>query len=249
MLGGVAYFWKTVSFSRGFEGAEFFFAQCSSCSMDIWWWCFCWSLSGEWKVVGESVETIHTGTEQAFLATHLESWRSDSMLIVCERQQNLLASRKLDGDQFFIFTGLCSCDASLLGIPFKQVFFSKGVWCRSFLRLFVRGSCEAITGLGTESDHGMCKNGRPALLLILWPALTKLMKNDSRSVLCPILLSVQWPAMARLTKNGPREGPAALLCCCHCALCAGWSSQRHRQPAAGHHSCWCWQPGSECAWT
>ena len=159
----------------------------------IWWW----------KVVGESVETIHTGTEQAFLATHLESWRSVSMLIVCERQQNLLASRKLDGDHFFIFTGLCSCDASLLGIPFKQGFFSKGVWCRSFLRLFVSGSCEAITGLGTESDHGMCKSVCPALLLILWPALTKLMKNDSRSVLCPILLSVQWPAMARLTKNGP----------------------------------------------
>ena len=159
----------------------------------IWWW----------KVFGESVETIHTGTEQAFLATHLESWRSDSMLIVCERQQNLLASRKLDGDQFLIFTGLCSCDASLLGIPFKQVFFSKGVWCRSFLRLFVSGSCEAITGLGTESDHGMCKSGRLALLLILWPTLTKLMKNDSRSVLCPILLSVQWPAMARLTENGP----------------------------------------------
>ena len=46
-------------------------------------------------MVGESVETIHTGTEQAFLATHLESWRSDSVLIVCQRQRNLLATRKL----------------------------------------------------------------------------------------------------------------------------------------------------------
>lgn len=177
-----------------------FFVRSSSCNMGMWWWCFCCSLSGELKVVGESVETIHTGTEQAFLATHLESWRSDSVLIVCQRQRNLLATRKLGWwPFFFIFTGLCLCDASLLGIPFKQFFFSKGVWCRSFLRLFVSDSCEAVTGLGTASDHGMCKNGHPALRLIVWPALTKLMKNDSRSVLRPILLSVPWPAMACLT--------------------------------------------------
>ena len=49
-----------------------------------------------------------------------------------------------------------------------------------------------------ESKAGTCKNGNTTSLLTTWPTMTKLIRNDSRSVLCPILSITWWPAASHL---------------------------------------------------
>jgi len=57
----------------------------------------------------------------------LNSFLSKAVLAAERESGTSLQQGSWDGDCFFIFTGLCLCDASLLGIPFKQGFVSKGV--------------------------------------------------------------------------------------------------------------------------
>ena len=40
-----------------------------------------------------------------------------------------------------------------------------------------------------ESEAGMCKTGNPTFS-VSWPDVTKLIKNDSMLMLCPISLSI-----------------------------------------------------------
>ena len=72
-----------------------------------------------------------------------------------------------------------------------------------------------MVGHEIESKVGTQKNGTS--LSVSWPSMMYLIKNDSRSILCPVLLLIPTPTVTYFTKNGP----CLLL---HCIIVLGCST-------------------------